>query len=109
MVFCLRWLHVTRTVLHLPSRLPGVSGTAINPHLFRDCAATALTAEKPEYVLAAARILNHNQLSTTLKHYEHASMIQATARLHEVIGEVIHEAGEDRDVFKAPFDQWGEE
>ena len=84
-------------------------GTAINPHLFRDCAATALTADKPEYVLAAARILNHNQLSTTLKHYEHASMIQATARLHEVIGEVIHEAGEDRDVFEVPFDQWGEE
>ena len=87
----------------------GTLGTAINPHLFRDCAATALTADKPEYVLAAARILNHNQLSTTLKHYEHASMIQATARLHEVIGEVIYEAGEDRDVFEAPFDPWGEE
>ena len=36
-------------------------------------------------------------------------MIQATARLHEVIGEVIHKAGEDCDVFEAPFDQWGEE
>ncbi len=86
-------------------------GAAINPHLFRDCAASALTADKPEYVLAAARILNHNQLSTTLTHYEHASMIQAASRLHDVIGQIVDEAGdgsEDGDVFKALFDQWGE-
>jgi integrase/recombinase XerD len=88
-----------------------VLGAAINPHLFRDCAASALTADKPEYVLAAARILNHNQLSTTLTHYEHASMIQAASRLHDVIGQIVDEAGdgsEDGDVFKALFDQWGE-
>lgn len=84
-------------------------GTAINPHLFRDCAASALTADKPEYVLAAARILNHNQLSTTLTHYEHASMIQAASRLHDVIGQIIDEAGEGDDVFKALFDKWGDE
>ena len=86
-------------------------GAAINPHLFRDCAASALTADKPEYVLAAARILNHNQLSTTLTHYEYASMIQAASRLHDVIGQIVDEAGdgsEDGDVFKALFDQWGE-
>ena len=84
-------------------------GTAINPHLFRDCAASALTAEKPEYVLAAARILNHNQLSTTLTHYEHASMIQAASRLHDVIGQIIDEAAEGNDVFEALFDKWGDE
>jgi integrase len=87
-------------------------GTAINPHLFRDCAASALTADKPEYVLAAARILNHNQLSTTLTHYEHASMIQAASRLHDVIGQIIDEArdgSEGGDVFEALFDKWGDE
>jgi site-specific recombinase XerD len=87
-------------------------GAAINPHLFRDCAASALTADKPEYVLAAARILNHNQLSTTITHYEHASMIQAASRLHDVIGQIIDKAGdgsEDGDVFKALFDKWGDE
>ena len=84
-------------------------GTAINPHLFRDCAASALTADKPEYVLAAARILNHNQLSTTLTHYEHASMIQAASRLHDVIGQIIDEDGEGNDVFEALFDKWGDE
>lgn len=87
-------------------------GSAINPHLFRDCAASALTVDKPEYVLAAARILNHNQLSTTLTHYEHASMIQAASRLHDVIGQIIDEAGdgsENGDVFEALFDQWGDE
>ncbi len=84
-------------------------GTAINPHLFRDCAASALIADKPEYVLAAARILNHNQLSTTLTHYEHASMIQAASRLHDVIGQIIDEGGEGNDVFEALFDKWGDE
>ncbi|MBF9023523.1 tyrosine-type recombinase/integrase [Rhodobacterales bacterium FZCC0069] len=83
-------------------------GTAINPHLFRDCAASALTADKPEYVLAAARILNHNQLSTTLTHYEHASMIQAASRLHDVIGQIIDEAGEgDPGRLDDWFDRWG--
>lgn len=82
-------------------------GTAINPHLFRDCAASALTADKPEYVLAAARILNHNQLSTTLTHYEHASMIQAASRLHDVIGQIIDEDGEgDQGRLDDWFDRW---
>jgi len=82
-------------------------GTAINPHLFRDCAASALTADKPEYVLAAARILNHNQLSTTLTHYEHASMIQAASRLHDVIGQIIDEGGEgDQGRLDDWFDRW---
>lgn len=63
-------------------------GVRINPHLLRDCAASAITAERPEYVLAAARVLGHNHLSTTLGHYEHASMLAAGNCLQEVIGEI---------------------
>lgn len=39
-------------------------------------------------------------------------MIQAASRLHDVIGQIIDEAGdvdgEDGDVFEALFDQWGD-
>ena len=48
----------------------------------------AITSERPEYVLAAARILGHSQLSTTLAHYEQASMLEAGKRLEEVMEEI---------------------
>lgn len=63
-------------------------GAPLNPHLLRDCAASAITTARPEYVLAASRILGHNQLSTTLTHYEQASMLEAGARLQEVLEEI---------------------
>lgn len=63
-------------------------GAPLNPHLLRDCAASAITSERPEYVLAAARILGHSQLSTTLAHYEQASMLGAGERLGEVVEEI---------------------
>lgn len=63
-------------------------GAPLNPHLLRDCAASAITSERPEYVLAAARILGHSQLTTTLGHYEHASMLMAGKCLQEVIDEI---------------------
>jgi integrase/recombinase XerD len=63
-------------------------GAPLNPHLLRDCAASAITSERPEYVLAASRILGHSQLSTTLTHYEQASMLEAGARLQEVLAEI---------------------
>lgn len=63
-------------------------GAPLNPHLLRDCAASAITTERPDYVLAASRILGHSQLSTTLAHYEQASMLGAGARLQEVVAEI---------------------
>ena len=45
-------------------------GRRINPHLFRDCSASALATDAPDHVLAAARILGHASLDTTLRHYE---------------------------------------
>lgn len=63
-------------------------GAPLNPHLLRDCAASAITTERPDYVLAAARILGHSQLSTTLANYEQASMLEAGARLQEIVAEI---------------------
>ena len=56
-------------------------GAPLNPHLLRDCAASALSSDAPEYILAASRILGHRDLATTLGHYEQSSMLAAGANL----------------------------
>ena len=60
-------------------------GQRVNPHLFRDCAATALATEDPEHILAIARILGHNSIETTTRHYNQSQMTAAGAILGEVI------------------------
>lgn len=52
-------------------------GTPVNPHLFRDCAATSLAVEDPDHVHAAASILQHRSLRPTLRHYNQARQLQA--------------------------------
>ena len=52
-------------------------GSPINPHLLRDCAASAISSDAPENILASGRLLGHSDLSTTLKHYEQSSMLYA--------------------------------
>ena len=58
-------------------------GDPLYPHLLRDCAASAMSSDAPEYILAASRILGHSSLNTTLNHYEQSSMLAAGARLVE--------------------------
>ncbi len=65
-------------------------GHRVNPHLFRDCTASALATDAPDHVLAAARILGHASLDTTLKHYEQSDMIAAVERLHDVLFSLRH-------------------
>jgi hypothetical protein len=62
-----------------------ILGVRINPHLNRDCAASALSSDAPDYILAAARILGHLSLTTTIGHYEQSSMLAAGSRLTEFI------------------------
>ena len=56
-------------------------GAPLYPHLLRDCAASALSSDAPEYILAASRILGHRDLATTLGHYEQSSMLAVGANL----------------------------
>jgi integrase len=87
-------------------------GAPLNPHLLRECAASAITTARPDHVLAASRILGHNQLSTTLAHYEQVSMLEAGKRLQEVLEEIqARQTGNPvlaaEDSFDAPFnDPW---
>ena len=61
-------------------RTQAALGVPINPHLFRDCAATTLAIEDPAHVGAAATILGHTSSRTTHKHYIHANTLVASRR-----------------------------
>ena len=67
-------------------------GDPLNPHLLRDCAASAMSSEAPEYILAASRILGHRTLTTTIDHYEQSSMLAAGARLTSALEEIQERA-----------------
>jgi site-specific recombinase XerD len=60
----------------------------INPHLLRDCAASAMATDDPEHILAAARILGHASLQTTNRHYNQSQMTAAGDILHEVLADL---------------------
>lgn len=60
-------------------------GTAINPHAFRDAAATTLAIHDPEHVRVAAPVLGHRSLSTTEKYYNQARSLDAHRRYTDAL------------------------
>ena len=60
-------------------------GRPINPHLFRDCAATALAIEDPDHVRIAAPLLGHTSFATTERFYNQARGHQAAHRWQEQV------------------------
>jgi integrase/recombinase XerD len=52
-------------------------GAAINPHLFRDAAATTLAIADPENVRVAAPLLGHRTFTTTERYYQQAKSFEA--------------------------------
>jgi len=56
-------------------------GAAINPHLFRDCAATTMAIEDPAHVGLASPLLGHASTTTTDRHYRQANSIAAGRQL----------------------------
>jgi integrase len=60
-------------------------GHTINPHLFRDCAATSLADDNPEHVRIAADLLGHKTFVTTATFYIAASQRRAMHRHQEVV------------------------
>jgi integrase len=52
-------------------------GHPINPHLFRDCAATSIAENDPEHVRITKEILGHATLKTSERYYNHARSQQA--------------------------------
>jgi integrase/recombinase XerD len=52
-------------------------GVAVNPHLFRDAAATTLAIVDPQHVRVAAPLLGHRTFMTTERHYQQAKAFEA--------------------------------
>ena len=73
-------------------------GQRINPHLFRDCAASAMATDDPEHVLAIARILGHSSIETSTRHYNQSQMTAAGDILHEVLADLsnVPDTGDHR-------------
>lgn len=61
----------------ITKRTAAAFGTAINPHLFRDEAATALAIHDPAHVRSVAPLLGHRQLATTERFYQQARSLEA--------------------------------
>lgn len=60
-------------------------GRRVNPHLFRDCAATSIASEIPEDVGIIRSVLGHTTLETGTLHYNHANSIGAARGLQAIV------------------------
>jgi integrase/recombinase XerD len=60
-------------------------GQRINPHLFRDCAATSVAIEDPEHVGIASQLLGHRRVSTTERYYNQARAVEACRQLQDFL------------------------
>jgi integrase/recombinase XerD len=70
---------------NIERRTKAAFGHAINPHLFRDCAATSFATDDPKHVRCIAAILGHASLSTSEKHYNQATMLTAVRTFSSTI------------------------
>jgi integrase len=69
------------------ARTEGRFGTPINPHLFRDAAATTWAIADPQHIRAVAPLLGHRHFGTTERHYVQAMGLEAQrAYLRVVFG-----------------------
>ena len=69
----------------IESRTRQAFGSAVWPHLFRDCAVTELVDCAPEEIGIASDLLGHADLRTTRKHYIQAQGMTAHRRVQELI------------------------
>jgi integrase/recombinase XerD len=69
----------------ITSRTAEAFGKPINPHLFRDCAATSIAIDDPEHVRTASQILGHRSTATTEQYYNQAQAIEAARRYQDFL------------------------
>ena len=60
-------------------------GRAVNPHLFRDCAATSLAIDDPAHVRLGAQLLGHASFATTERYYRLSRSIEAAQACHTTL------------------------
>ena len=71
-------------------RTKAAFGNAINPHAFRDAAATTIATHDPENVRVAAAVLGHVSFQTTEKFYNQARGLDAHRRYAETLSRLRH-------------------
>jgi len=64
-------------------------GVAMNPHLFRDAAATTLAIADPAHVRIAAPLLGHRTFTTTERYYQQATGLEA----HRDYAKILRDLG----------------
>lgn len=67
-------------------------GKPINPHLFRDCAATPIAIQDPKHVRMIAPILGHRSPLTSERHYNQARTLEAARRYQQTIRQALGQA-----------------
>ena len=60
-------------------------GQPVNPHLFRDAAATTMALDCPAQVRIAARLLGHRSFATTERYYNLARASEAAKAWHDTL------------------------
>jgi integrase/recombinase XerD len=77
------------------ARTRAAFGRPINPHLFRDCAATSVAIDDPVHVGIASQLLGHRGNSTTERHYNQARAVEASRQVQAFLISLRHsKAGE---------------
>jgi integrase/recombinase XerD len=71
--------NLSSRICHLTQKLVG---SRVNPHLFRDCAATTIATVDPEHVRIVAPLLGHTAAVTAELYYNQARTIEA-GRAHQ--------------------------
>ena len=81
-------------------------GHVVNPHLFRDSAATSIAIKDPEHVLITRSILGHRTLRTSERHYNHARSREALRHYQRRILELRRQSrAPDHDKVGVPRNQ----
>ncbi len=77
-------LHADQIYRKIVDRTRERFGRSINPHLFRDAAATSIAIEDPGHVGIITAILGHSTTKTAETYYNQASSLEA-ARSHQAV------------------------
>ena len=70
------------------ARTKAAFGDAINPHLFRDAAATTMAVADPEHVRIAAPLLGHSSFGTTERYYRQSRAQMSHRAFIELLAEL---------------------
>jgi len=73
---------------HIERHTRRVFGRHLNPHLFRDCAATTIAVQDPENVAIIPTVLTHSSLATSERSYNQARSLEAGRRYHRTVAEL---------------------